>query len=177
MKTRVTLIFLLPYLLNEERHMAEFEIIRDFPYPVAAVWRAMTEPDLVARWTVTGRSGRPVGFAPVVGNRFRLVGKPVPGWRGVVDCEVLEVEKPRLLRYTWQGDEGGKISIVTFRTEPLPDGTRLTFEHTGFSGIEGFFMSRLLKSVRKKMLDVGLPPVLESLAADPRLGSASDNAG
>jgi uncharacterized protein YndB with AHSA1/START domain len=156
--------------------MAEFKIVRDYPYSATALWQALTEPELVARWTVTGRGGRPVGFSPVVGNRFQLVGRPVLGWRGVVDCEVLEVEEPRLLRYTWQGEEGGKVTVVTFRVEPQPDGTRLIFEHTGFSGIGGYFMARILSSVRTKMLDVGLPPVLESLANDPKLGSTSDNA-
>jgi uncharacterized protein YndB with AHSA1/START domain len=135
----------------------------------------VTEPDLVALWTTTGRGGRPVGFSPVVGNRFRLVGKPIIGWRGVVDCEVLEVIKPRLLRYTWQGEEGGKVTTVTFLIEPNPDGTRLVFEHTGFSGIGGFFMARILNSVRTKMLDVGLPPVLKSLADGTNLGSEFDN--
>jgi len=155
--------------------MKEFKIVRDYPCSAATMWQAVTEPDLVAQWTVTGQGGRPVGFAPVVGNRFQLVGKPVLGWRGVVDCEVLEVDKPRLLRYTWQGEEGGKITKVTFRIEPREDGTRLVFKHTGFSGIGGYFMARILSSVRTKMLDVGLPPVLESLDNGPKLGSSEDN--
>src|SRR3954447_291108 len=87
--------------------MAEIRIEREYPYPVATVWRAVTDPELVPRWTATGQGGRPVGYAPVVGTRFQFVGKPVPGWNGVVDCEVLEVEEPSVLRFSWVGGAGG----------------------------------------------------------------------
>jgi uncharacterized protein YndB with AHSA1/START domain len=146
--------------------MPEIRIVRDYPYPPTTVWRAVTDPELVARWTVTGRSGRPVGFKPMVGTKFQLVGKPVPGWRGIVDCEVLDVDEPSLLRYTWQGEENGETTIVTYRMEPLPDGTRFTFEHTGFTGVGGFFMAKILGAVRTKMLSVGLPAVLDSMTKD-----------
>jgi uncharacterized protein YndB with AHSA1/START domain len=144
--------------------MTEIRIVRDYPHPPAMVWRAVTDPELVARWTVTGQGGRPVGFAPIVGSKFQLVAKPVPGWRGIVDCEILEVDEPRLLRYTWQGEENGKPTIVTYRIEPRVDGTRFTFEHIGFTGVGGFLMAKLLGAVRGKMLKVGLPAVLDDLA-------------
>jgi len=144
--------------------MTQIRIIRDYPHPPAMVWRAVTDPALVARWTVTGQGGRPVGFSPVVGNKFQLVAKPVPGWRGVVYCEVLEVEEPRLLRYTWRGEEKDKPTFVRYQIEPYSDGTRFTFEHTGFTGAGGLFMGKLLGAVRRKMLDAGLPAVLDDLA-------------
>ena len=144
--------------------MSEFRIVRDYPHPIAKVWRVLTDPALVPRWTSSGQGGRPEGFAPVVGNRFRFVAKPVPGWRGIVDCEVLEVDEPHLLRYTWLGDENGESSYVAYRLEPYAGGTRFTWEHTGFRGVGGYFMCRLLRSVRVKMLTVALPPVLDDPA-------------
>jgi uncharacterized protein YndB with AHSA1/START domain len=78
---------------------------------------------------------------------------------------VLEVEAPRLLRYSWTGDEGGATTFIAYRLEPVAGGTRLTWEHTGFTGIGGLVMSRLLRSVRTKMLTVAFPTVLD----DPRL--------
>ena len=140
--------------------MSEFRIIREYPQPVERVWHALTDPEMVPRWTTTGQGGRPEGFAPVAGTRFRFIAKPTMGWRGIVDCEVLEVEKPTLLRYSWQGDESGASTLVTYRLAPTPAGTRLTWEHTGFTGIGGFFMSRLLRSVRAKMLTQAFPAVL-----------------
>jgi uncharacterized protein YndB with AHSA1/START domain len=154
--------------------MTKIEIVRDYPHPLARVWRAVTDPELVARWTVTGQGGRLVGFAPTVGTRFQLVAKPVPGWRGIVDCEVLEVEEPRILRYTWQGGEHEKPTIVTYRIDPRPGGSRFTFEHTGFTGMGGFFMAKLLGGVRKKMLTVGLPAVLDAVAKDDQLTALPD---
>jgi hypothetical protein len=36
-------------------------------------------------------------------------------------------------------------------------------QHTGFRGIGGFMMSKVLSRVRKKMLGVGLPALLSKL--------------
>ena len=143
--------------------MADIHIVRDYPHPPAKVWRAVTDPDLIPLGTATGQGGRPVGFAPVPGTRFQFVAKPVPGWRGIVYCEVLEVREPSLLRFSWAGEEGGQPTYVSYRLEPHGGGTRFTYDHTGFTGIGGFVMAKLLGSVRKKMLTVGLPAVLDDL--------------
>jgi uncharacterized protein YndB with AHSA1/START domain len=150
--------------------MSDIRITRNYPYPVKLVWRAVTDPELVPLWTSTGRGGRPEGFSPVVGTRFRFVGKPVPGWRGIVECEVLEAREPSLLHYSWVGDENGAPTLVTYRLEPLADGTRFIFEHTGFTGLGGFIMANLvLGPVRRRMLGVGLPSVLGQLDDDGSL--------
>jgi uncharacterized protein YndB with AHSA1/START domain len=150
--------------------MSSIRITRDYPHPATKVWRVLTDPKLVQLWTATGRGGRPEGFSPIVGTHFRFVGKPMPGWRGIVECEVLEANEPSLLRYSWLGDEGGKTTQVTYRIEPHADGTRFTYEHTGFTGIGGFLMAKVvLGRVRKKMLDVGLPSVLDAVDDDGAL--------
>jgi uncharacterized protein YndB with AHSA1/START domain len=141
--------------------MSEIHIERDYDHPVARVWRAVTDPELVPRWTATGRGGRPVGFEPVVGTRFRFVGKPVPGWDGVVECEVLEVQEPSGLRFSWVGGAGERPSFVSYRLAPHAGGTRFHYDHVGFTGFGGFAMSRILGRVRRTMLTVGLPRVLD----------------
>ena len=78
--------------------MADIRIVRDYPHPPAKVWRAVTDPALIPLWTSTGAGGRPEGFIPTVGTKFCFVAKPKPGWRGVVDCEALEVDELLLLR-------------------------------------------------------------------------------
>ncbi len=141
--------------------MSGYSVIRDYPYAVEEVWHVLTDPGQVARWTTTGRGGCPEGFAPEVGRRFRLVGKPTVGWAGVVYCEVLEVHAPGLLRYSWRGDEHtDAVTEVTYRLEPTTGGTRFTWTHTGFTGLGGFVMSKLLGRVRRRMLTDGVPPVL-----------------
>ena len=86
---------------------------------------------------------------------------------------MLEVREPSLLRYSWIGDAKDDRTEVTCRLEPHDGGTRLTFEHTGFSGIGGFVVSKILASVRKKMLGVGLPAVLDDIDEDGQLRPGS----
>jgi uncharacterized protein YndB with AHSA1/START domain len=88
--------------------------------PPAAVWRALTEPELLARWWAAG------DIKPVVGHRFTVdMGK----W-GRQPCEILEVEPEKLLRYTFA--EGSLDTTITWRLEAEGDGTRLFLEHAGF---------------------------------------------
>ena len=143
--------------------MSDFRIVRDYPYPQAKVWRAVTDPALVPLWTVTGAGARLKGFAAETGTKFQFIATPRPGWSGVVDCEVLEVAEPSLLRYSWADAGGGAVTEVSYRLEPLPEGTRFVFEHTGFTGVGGFFLAKILGHVRTKMLTVGLPAVLADL--------------
>jgi uncharacterized protein YndB with AHSA1/START domain len=123
----------------------------------------MTDPDLIPYWTSTGKGARAVGFEPVAGNRFQFVATPMPGWRGIVDCEVLEVRERELLRYTWIGAPDETPSQVLYRLEPTPEGTRFTYHHTGFTGIGGFMMARILGSIRTRMLTIGVPALLAEL--------------
>jgi uncharacterized protein YndB with AHSA1/START domain len=147
--------------------MSEYTVSRTYPYPVEEVWAVLTEPDQVARWTTTGQGGRPEAFAPVPGTEFRFIGKPTIGWAGVVHCQVIAVDPPRSLRYSWKGDEDSDdVTEVTYLLEETAEGTRFTWRHVGFTGVGGYAMSKLLGSVRKKMLSVGLPPVLEAYHRD-----------
>ncbi len=154
--------------------MSEIRIVRDYPHPPEKVWRALTDPAVIPLWTSTGAGGRPEGFVPVAGTKFRFVAKPKPGWNGIVDCEVLEVDAPRLLRYSWvDGNGGGDVTQVAYRLEPRAHGTGFSYEHTGFTGVGGLFMSMLLGRVRTKMLNQGLPALLNDLADDGTLRPGS----
>jgi uncharacterized protein YndB with AHSA1/START domain len=86
----------------------------------AQVWRALTDPDLHAKWWAAG------DIRPVVGHRFTL---DMGQW-GKQPCEVLAAEPERLLRYSFA--PGTLNTTITFRLEPEGSGTRLHFEHSGF---------------------------------------------
>jgi uncharacterized protein YndB with AHSA1/START domain len=145
--------------------MTDIRIVRDYPHPPAKVWRALTDPALLALWAM-----RPEGFAAVVGNRSRFVAKPQRGWRGFVECEVLEVRERELLRYAWVGNEGDAPTFVTYRLEPRPGGTRLVFEHTGFKGVGGFLLATLMMGPGwRKMLRGPFESVLAELDANGAL--------
>jgi uncharacterized protein YndB with AHSA1/START domain len=147
--------------------MSGYHVVRDYPHSPQKIWRALTDPALVPLWTTAGRGGRPEGFQPVPGTLFRFVARPIrPFWDGIVRCEVLEVEPPRLLRYSWLGDESAQPSIVTCMIEPTSTGARLTWDHTALAGIDGRMMAKLLGRVRRNMLDdpaAGFPAVLKRL--------------
>lgn len=153
--------------------MSEYHVVREYPTPLPIVWKALTDPALVPLWTSTGRGGRPEGFRPEVGTKFQLLGKPFPGWDGIVRCEVLAVDEPRLLRYDWRNKEGDRPTVVTNRLDEVPGGTQLTWEHAGFRGIEGIFMRRLLGHVRREMLSKGLPALLNNLDEQGELRAGS----
>lgn len=150
--------------------MSEIRIVRVYPHPPAKVWRALTDPALIALWGM-----RPEGFAAVVGTRFRLVGKPNPGWRGFVECEVLAVREPSLLRYSWIGNAKSPTTYVTFQLEPSAGGTRLTFEHAGFTGASGFLLANLImKPGWGKVLSQAFPTVLAEIDDAGTLQSNSE---
>jgi uncharacterized protein YndB with AHSA1/START domain len=149
--------------------MSDIRIVRDYPHPPAKVWRALTDPALIALWSM-----RPEGFSPTVGTRFKFIAKPQPGWRGFVECEVLEAREPSVLRYSWVGDDNGKSTTVTYTLEPHQGGTRLTFEHTGFTGIGGFLLTKLMLGPGwRKMLGKIFPAVLADVDDDGKLRPGS----
>jgi uncharacterized protein YndB with AHSA1/START domain len=136
----------------------EIHVTRTYPHPRAKVWRAITEPALVEKWLM-----RPEGLAPVVGTKFKLVAKPQPGWRGFVECEVLEVVHGRRFVFSWLGDEKGPNMVVTFSLEDEDDGvgTRFTLDHTGFEGVSGWLLAKLMMGPGwKKMMTKRLGAVL-----------------
>jgi uncharacterized protein YndB with AHSA1/START domain len=97
---------------------------RDLPYPPEKIWRALTQPHLIAEWLMQN------DFAPVVGRQFTLRMDPQPNWNGVIDCQVLVVEPDKTLSYAWGAL--GLETVVTFTITPTPGGTHLRMEQTGF---------------------------------------------
>ncbi len=99
---------------------------REMPHPPEKLWRALTQPHLIAEWLMKN------DFVPAVGHRFKLSGD----WGGVLDCEVLTVEPNRSLSYTWNfaHDDAAYAlqSVVTFTLTPSPKGTHLRMEQVGF---------------------------------------------
>jgi hypothetical protein len=62
------------------------------------------------------------------------------------------------------------VAEVAYRLEPHADGTRFSYQHTGFTGVGGVFMAKLLGHVRRKMLDVGLPAYSTTSTTTARSG-------
>jgi uncharacterized protein YndB with AHSA1/START domain len=130
----------------------KFEVT--YPYPPENVWRALTDPQAIAQWLMKNN------FEPRLGHKFQFRVEPKPrGWSGIVDCEILHLDPPRLLAYSWCGS--GINTVVTWTLEPVAEGTRLRLEHRGFRGLRGWMVSRMLgKGWSSKILANNLPAVL-----------------
>ena len=101
----------------------------DLPDAPEKVWRALTVPELLAAWMM------PNDIKPETGSRFAFAGPEAP-----IECEVLDAEPGRMLRYSWRersetGDANGQEmdSIVTFTlARTVSGGTHLRIVHDGF---------------------------------------------
>lgn len=93
---------------------------RHYPHPAAAVWAALTTPELLARWWAPGN------IAPVVGHRFTM---DMDAW-GQQQCEVLTVDPGASISFLFS--EGQLDTTITWRLESVDGGTILHFEHAGF---------------------------------------------
>lgn len=113
-----------------------FEVI--YPAPVPAVWQALTDPAELSEWLMAN------DFQAMVGHKFRFTTEPRPGFDGIVQCEVVAVEPERRLAYTWVG--GGIRTLVEWELAPHGAGTSLTLVHSGFAGVRGYLVSRILGS-------------------------------
>jgi uncharacterized protein YndB with AHSA1/START domain len=103
----------------------------DLHHPPEKVWRALTDPVLLAEWLL-----------PVIdhklepGAAFTFMAQPQPGWDGIVNCRFVEIEAHRKLSYTWVvGDPQSEFfidTVVTFTLTPTASGTHLSLVQSGF---------------------------------------------
>jgi uncharacterized protein YndB with AHSA1/START domain len=98
----------------------------DLRHPPEKVWRALTDPALLAEWLL-----------PVVelklepGAAFMFRTQPYPGWDGTVNCRILEIDAPKKISYTWTVPF--LDTVVTFTLTPTATGTRLSLVQSGFT--------------------------------------------
>ena len=111
---------------TERGQTESIAFVFELDHPPAKVWRALTDPVLLTEWLL-----------PVVelklepGAAFTFNAPPQPGWDGVVNCRVVEIEQHRRLTYTWV--VGDMDTVVTFTLTPMASGgTRLALVHSGF---------------------------------------------
>jgi uncharacterized protein YndB with AHSA1/START domain len=92
-------------------------LVRELRHPPKSVWRALTDPAELREWAPfdTDRD-----LATVGPMRLSTVGTPTAQ---VSESAVTRAEAPRLLEYTWGGQE------MRWELEPLANGTRLTLWH------------------------------------------------
>lgn len=92
-------------------------LVRDLPHPPARVWQALTDPAHLAEWAPFD-ADRNLAAAGTV--KLSTVGAPTPQ---VSESVVKRAEAPKLLEYTWGGND------LRWELEPVGGGTRLTLWH------------------------------------------------
>ena len=98
----------------------------DLPHPPEKVWRALTDPTLLAEWLLPT-----IGLDLAQGSAFTLKTQAYPGWDGTVNCQFIEIERLRKLSYTW--NVPFLATVVTFTLTPSTLGTRLSIVQSGFN--------------------------------------------
>jgi uncharacterized protein YndB with AHSA1/START domain len=144
--------------MSAETETQTISIEYDLPHPPAKVWRALTEPELLAKWIMAN------DMQPLVGHAFTFRADPTPWWDGTVHCEVLEVEPGKRLRYTWRSgpDSSPLDTVVTWTLTPTPSGgTHLALEHSGFGPANAFAYDGAIQGWRR-MVGERLGEVLSS---------------
>lgn len=99
----------------------------DLPHPPQKVWRALTDPTLLAEWLLPV-----VGLGLEPGTEFTFQAPPQPGWDGTVRCRTLAADEPRSLSYAWVVGDVEIDTVVTFTLTPTASGTLLSLEQSGF---------------------------------------------
>ncbi len=101
-----------------------------FDTTIEKAWAALTDSNKLAKWITEN------DFEPVVGHRFQFRHQPSEYWDGIVDGEVLVVEPPDRLSYSWA--TGNERHTVTWTLEELGDGrVNLHLDQTGFTNTHG----------------------------------------
>ena len=101
--------------------MADLSLDFQFKSPINKVWGALTNSETLAKWVMENN------FKPVVGYKCQFRNEAIGL---VVESEVLEVDEPTKLSYTWVG--GPIDTIVTWTLKQEGETTHLHLEHSGF---------------------------------------------
>src|SRR5262245_21321773 len=99
----------------------------DLHHAPEKVWRALTEPALLAEWLLPA-----IDLKLEPGAAFKFQTQPYPRWDGTVNRRFVEIETHRKLSYKWVVGDMELDTVVTFTLTPTASGTHLSLVQSGF---------------------------------------------
>lgn len=139
------------------KDISYIELTERFQHPVARVWQALTDSEIMARWLM------PNDFRLEIGHEFTFRGPPIPavGHDGIARCRVLDFAPERFLTISFASDGGSRLeSTVTWTLLPDEGGTRVTLLHHGFDP------DNPVHQLSRRMMSGGWPGVLRRLGVE-----------
>ena len=133
-----------------------------YPHPSEAVWVALTDRWALAEWLM------PNDFEPVRGRKFQFRVDPMPGFSGVQECEVLELDPPRRMVWSWvavpkdQSKPKPPPMILTWTLTPEANGTRLHLHQTG-AEVLNWWWRMAMSHGWKRMMQTLLPKCIANV--------------
>ena len=136
-----------------------------YPYPPEKVWQALTDCRVLNAWMMKN------DFEPRLGHKFKFESNSLLGIKTIIHCEVMELDEPKCLIYSWQDGVTREPSLVIWTLTPVEGGTQLQLKHqpTGYattvmlskSGDFGHFGTRAdlflydqpVENINKQMLE------------------------
>lgn len=98
-----------------------------YPHSPERVWQVLTNRRTLAAWMMEN------DFEPKLGHKFRFYSQPLPGLKTAIQCEVVELEEPTRLAYTWQEAATTEPALVVWTLTPVAGGTQLRLKHYQYS--------------------------------------------
>jgi uncharacterized protein YndB with AHSA1/START domain/limonene-1,2-epoxide hydrolase len=125
----------------------EIELETFYPHPPERVWQALTDRRALSIWMMDN------DFEACLGHQFQFQSCPLPGLKVTIYCQVLEVEAPKRLVYSWKEHPLDAASRVIWTLFPVEGGTQVRLQHrsTGAASIPVFGLILPNRSMRREI--------------------------
>jgi uncharacterized protein YndB with AHSA1/START domain len=136
-----------------------------YPHPPEKVWQALTDCRILNTWMMSNN------FKPCLGHKFKFEGEgcggflripnrvvesnSLPGIKTIIHCEVVELEKPKRLAYTWQDEITREPSLVIWKLNPVEGGTQIQLSHQQIG-----YATTVISSIDTNLKPINISPGL-----------------
>jgi uncharacterized protein YndB with AHSA1/START domain len=107
----------------------EMDLETFYPHPPERVWQALTDRRALSSWMMDN------DFEACLGHQFQFQSCPLPGLKVTIYCQVLEVEAPKRLVYSWKEHPSDPASRVVWTLVPAAGGTQVRLQHRASSSV------------------------------------------